>query len=422
MNSQSTNQEYLQDFGPSTTDISRCIRCGFCNSACPTSNVASAFKDSRTSRGRLILLQSIMENAGHADPYSEEFKELIDLCYSCRRCVAACPAGIPIPDLMSHARHAYLKHNGQSELNLGHRIYSQYGKFDHLGSTFAPISSWMLRRQFFRQVMEYVTHIDSRARLPNFQRETFESWFKNRPKVAQRKKIVYFVDSFANFNEPSIGKLTVNILERLGFEVIVPPQRESGMPAIEYGMLDQARDLAKYNLEQLEPFMKEGCRIVCSSPAATFLLRQGYGTILNDKEFLRLSGSVVDLAELCLEEYNQGTLKFPNTNAQPIQYHYCCLSKALSLGPVTSKLLDAAGFVQTQVEECCGGAGVWGTFKENYEMSHEIANKLAQKITKDQTLLTESETCRLQIEGHLDVSVRFPLELIADRAGIKITS
>jgi len=269
--------------------------------------------------------------------------------------------------------------------------------------------------------MQYTTHIDSRARLPDFHRETFESWFKKQPTSNGNKKIVYFVDSFANYNEPSIGKLTTKLLQHVGYEVIVPPQRESGMPAIEYGMLDEARRLAEYNLKQLEPFAQNVCRIVCSSPAATFLLKSGYATILDEK-FRGISDSVVDLAELLLEEYNHGNLEFTHRAPEDVQYHYCCLSKTLSLGPVTSKLLDAAGCAQTQIEECCGGAGVWGTFKENYEMSGEIAAKLAQRVTKDQTLLTESETCRMQIEGHLNVSVRFPLELIADRAGIKTMS
>src|SRR3990170_1717589 len=95
---------FLGDLGPIKSHAARCIRCGYCNAVCPTSNVTSAFKESRTSRGRMILLQSLVEGIGDVEPYSRNFKELIDLCYSCRRCVAVCPAGIPIPDMMSHAR------------------------------------------------------------------------------------------------------------------------------------------------------------------------------------------------------------------------------------------------------------------------------------------------------------------------------
>jgi glycerol-3-phosphate dehydrogenase subunit C len=361
-----------------------------------------------------------MENAGDVDPYSSEFKELIDLCYSCRRCVSVCPAGIPIPDVMSNARYAYLKRAQNSDLTIGHKIYSSYGTVDRLGSSFAPISTWLLRRRFVRNLMQLVTHIDSRALLPEFHRETFESWFEKQPRKPRGRKIVYFVDSFANYNEPSIGKLTVGLLKHAGYEVIVPPQRESGMPAIEYGMLDQARQVAKFNLQNLAPFHEKGLRIVCSSPAATFLLGGGYASILGNGELPDVSSAVVDLAELLLEEHENGAIMFKDKSATRIQYHYCCLSKALGMGPTTSKLLAEAGFQQTQLEECCGGAGVWGTFKENYEMSGEIASKLAAKVQPDGMLVTESETCKLQLEAHLKTKVRLPVELISERVQVNL--
>jgi glycerol-3-phosphate dehydrogenase subunit C len=241
-------EEFVGDLGPRRSHASRCTRCGFCNAACPTSNIASAFKDSRTSRGRLILLQSLVDNIGAIDPYSVDFKKLIDLCYSCRRCVQVCPAGIPIPDLMSYARYAYLKGRGRKALTLGHWIHANYGAFDLLGSATAPLSNWLLRRKTLRRLMEWATHIDSRARVPSFRAESFESWLRRRPKSPPAKKIVYFADSYANYNAPSFAKTIVFMLEGLGYQVILPPQKESGMPAIELGLLGKARRLARYNL------------------------------------------------------------------------------------------------------------------------------------------------------------------------------
>lgn len=65
--------------------------------------------------------------------------------------------------------------------------------------------------------------------------------------------------------------------------------------------------------------------------------------------------------------------------------------------------------------KCRGGAGVWGMFRENFEISKEIAQKLRDKISTDTTVLTESETCKMQIELHTGATVRFPLELLAER-------
>src|SRR3990170_471382 len=281
--------EFLTDFGPIQSHAKRCIRCGFCNAVCPTSNVESAFRESRTSRGRVVLLQSLVENIGRIDPYDGYFKELIDLCFSCRRCVPVCPAGIPIPDLMSHARHGWLERKGRSALTLAYRIYASYGPFDRLGSATAPISNWILHRRFFRRLLQVATHIDSRAPLPHFERESFEAWFRRQRSHPRSKKIVYFVDSYANYNNPSFAKTVAALLGNLGYEIVLPPQRESGMPAIEFGLLDEARRLARYNLSQLAPYVRSGLRIVCTSPAASYLLREVYGKILDDPEATLIS-------------------------------------------------------------------------------------------------------------------------------------
>ena len=367
----------------------------------------------------MILIQSLVGGFGNIDPYTSDFKNLIDLCYSCRRCVPICPAGIPIPDLNSLARHAYLKEKGESVLTLGHRIFANYGAFDKLASTVAPISNWMLRRPVVRKLMQWTTHIDSRALLPSFETKSFESWFRNHPMTPRSKKIVYFVDSYANFNDPAVGKMVVALLEHLGYEAIVPLQKESGMPAVEYGMLDKARELAQYNIEQLAPYAREGIPILCSSLAAAYLLKDGYKTFVDDPNLPVISGAVVDIAEFLHREYNIGNLRFQDRQKQQTKYHVCCLSKTLAIGSMTMELLKAAGIETEQIDDCCGGAGVWGTFKENYAISSEIALKFLKKhkIEIGTTILTESETCRLQIMGHMNATVRFPLEILAPRVG-----
>jgi Fe-S oxidoreductase len=125
--------------------------------------------------------------------------------------------------------------------------------------------------------------------------------------------------------------------------------------------------------------------------------------------------AVTDLQELLHEEYEAGNLHFDAEPKQNVLYHVCCLSRTLGLAPVTTSLLRAAGMESEVIEECCGGAGVWGTFKENYQISSEIAAKLCKRVDPEVTVLTESETCKLQIEAHVRTTVRFPLEVLAPR-------
>ena len=48
-------------------------------------------------------------------------------------------------------------------------------------------------------------------------------------------------------------------------------------------------------------------------------------------------------------------------------------------------------------------------------MSIEIAGKLRNVIHPECMILTESETCRLQIEAQVTTQVHFPLELLISR-------
>src|SRR5207253_8461693 len=54
-------------------------------------------------------------------------------------------------------------------------------------------------------------------------------------------KLAYFVDTFANYNDPLIGEATVAVLRYHGFDVHVPrKQRGSGMAALSYGDVETA--------------------------------------------------------------------------------------------------------------------------------------------------------------------------------------
>ena len=67
-----------------------------------------------------------------------------------------------------------------------------------------------------------------------------------------------FNDTFLEYNEPKVGMAATLILERAGFEVILPPRQICcGRPLISRGFLRQAREQARANVELLAPFAEE---------------------------------------------------------------------------------------------------------------------------------------------------------------------
>src|SRR5205807_2956368 len=88
-------------------------------------------------------------------------------------------------------------------------------------------------------------------------------------------RVAYFVDVFANYNDPLIAEAAVAVLHHNGVEVYVPPeQRGCGMAPLAYGDVDTARETVLHNLRVLAELAREGYTILCSEPTAALMLRQ----------------------------------------------------------------------------------------------------------------------------------------------------
>src|SRR5690606_7218796 len=119
-----------------------------------------------------------------------------------------------------------------------------------------------------------------------FVSETFEEWFRKRgPRRnhGQRGLAVYYHDTFTNTQYPEIGKATVRLLEAAGYTVAIVPRRACcGRPAFSKGMINQARNLAKQNVDALAPYAREGIPIIGTEPSCILTLRDEYRDLLPD--------------------------------------------------------------------------------------------------------------------------------------------
>ena len=88
-----------------------------------------------------------------------------------------------------------------------------------------------------------------------------------------RPRVAYFVDVFANYNDPQIAESVVAVLQHNGIEVYVPPgQRGCGMPPLACGDIDAARGTVRHNLRLLADVVREDMPILCSEPTAALML------------------------------------------------------------------------------------------------------------------------------------------------------
>ena len=168
---------------------------------------------------------------------------------------------VNMPKLMLEAKAAHQAEHGSDAADW---LLARAEGFAAFGSNFAPLVNGLLARRSVRWVMEKLFGLSRRRRLPAFalaqllpprrgpgmscepRVETREpSSFIRVPTRHHDPKVAYFVDIFADYNDPLIGEAAVAVLRHNGVEVYVPPRQVGcGMAALASGDVETAREAA----------------------------------------------------------------------------------------------------------------------------------------------------------------------------------
>ena len=73
-----------------------------------------------------------------------------------------------------------------------------------------------------------------------------------------------------NYNDVHIGKTAVQLLNRLGYKVIVPELVESGRTYLSKGLLTEAQKLAEENVKRLKSFANSTNQLIGIEPSAIY--------------------------------------------------------------------------------------------------------------------------------------------------------
>ena len=75
-----------------------------------------------------------------------------------------------------------------------------------------------------------------------------------------------FATCTVEYNEPSIGRAAVRVLEKNRVDVSLPAQRCCGMPYLDGGAVEEARGLIRDNIRTLAAEVRGGREIVVPGP------------------------------------------------------------------------------------------------------------------------------------------------------------
>jgi iron-sulfur cluster protein len=393
-------------------DTLSCIRCGACSNVCPTFRVLGGHMFGHIYTGPIGIPWTV------ATAGLDEASRFTSLCIACGLCEDACPVKIEIPRIIMDIKQEIIREKGQK---WGNRVIANIGSMSALASATAPITNRMLSSKRIRSLMEFALGLDKRRKFPRYTRSTFTKWFRGHTSKGDRR-VGYFVDLYANHNEPEIGVNTVKVLELNGCEVSLPRQKHSAMPLLSYGNVDKARKIIEFNIKNLSDAVRQGRVIIASEPTAAFCLKILYPQLIDSPDAELVAKNSFELFEYLdlLRQENQ--LQIPRkVDGVKVRYHAPCHSKSMLPQRPVIKILEFLGYEVEEVDTgCCGMAGTYGFKKgyDGYDLSMEIGKPLFEAMgDPDYLIVTESSVCKMQIETGTGREVIHPLTLLMKAYG-----
>jgi len=413
-NSPSTIQDFTRDGGFANA-VELCSGVGACRkprggTMCPSYMVTLEEGDS--TRGRANALRAAISGRLPQQALTgRELYEVMDLCIGCKACKAECPSNVD----MAKLKHEFLAHYYAAHgLPMRARIFGQVAAMGPLACAIAPLSNWALRAGPARWLLQRWLGIDARRRLPAFSRQRFTRWFRARtphPRRAPnsgrglpaRGRVVLLVDTFTEFYYPSIGRAAVNLLEAAGCDVILASTGCCGRPMISNGMLRQAQQLARTNIERLQGLAEEGTPIVGLEPSCVVTLKDEYPDLVPGAAAEAVARQTFMIEEFLQLLRERGVdLPLARREYRLLLHGHCHQKAMVGTAPSLSALRSIPGAVVQEVDSgCCGMAGSFGFEAEHYETSLAMGRRVlfgaVREFPADGIIVAAGASCRQQI-------------------------
>ena len=386
-----------------TSVMSHCIECLLCVAACP------AVGESFAGPAPLVQLAKFAyDPRDHGDRAKLALDTAgIDNCVSCYQCSASCPSGIPVFEKAIHGMRERIKElQVDTPATIRAKFFADIHTISRLFSLFSSLVNYLNRLVVVRWLLEKLLHIDRRRTLPTFASTTFDKWFQQRTaKKNNDRKIVLFHDTFMTYYEPEIGIAATEVLEKLGYEVVLIHNRKCcGRPYISNGMTVKAKAVATHNLELLAPHANQAIPIIVCEPSCYSAIKENYPALCPGNDAQVVAGQCFMLEEFIAIQADSGQLNvaFSENRAHLLLHGHCHQKYFLGTSPALSALRLPSNFnVEEIPTTCCGMAGSNGYECENYDRSLQAANislfPAIRNADPNTVIVAAGVSCRQQI-------------------------
>ncbi|EKN64258.1 hypothetical protein BABA_23455 [Neobacillus bataviensis LMG 21833] len=419
-----------------------CIQCGYCLPVCPTFQTMG--KESHSPRGRINLVKVAAE--GKIDVRTD-LATSIDLCLGCRACEVVCPVNVPYGKIYESAKEVMAIQQLDERIASGKKGY--------------PIQNVVLRHLFphkkrLRLVgnaiwlyqKTQINKLVQKMEVMNKLSEPMGQFEKKLPKIesplkrykfgkiypakgTKKMKVAFFPGCIMDAVMSRTNRLTIELLQYVGCEVVIPKQQNCcGALHAHQGMMNEARELARANIESFEA--TGAVYFINNAGGCGAMLREYNELYKDDAEMLKRASTFVmrsrDISEVLVE---LGPLPFKKEVNKMVTYQDSChLRNVQGVRSEPRELLRSIpgiNFVEMQGGgDCCGSGGIYNLL--HFDESMEILDHKMKNVTetKAKVIVTSNPGCLLQMKmgverSHLakDTDVLHLVEILAEACAIQ---
>lgn len=434
---------------------------------CPSYMATRNEKD--TTRARANILREALTNSDKLNRFdSKEVKEVMDLCLACKGCKAECPSNVDVAKLKMEFLQNYYETNG---VPIRSWLVGNFSKLTKVASYVPWAYNFIFENAPLRRIANQVVGFHPDRTMPLVAKTTLKNWIESREKLreveesrdesskiknSQKKssvktstpptiltsstlptstlstvmtsstKVVYlFIDEFTNYNDVEIGKKAILLLEKLGYQVLVPEHIESGRPQLSKGLLKDAKKIAEKNIRLLKNVITAETPLIGIEPSAILTFRDEYPDLVPDdlvEDAKRLASNVLMIDEFIAKEIEAKHIKKDQFTQEKrlVKLHGHCQQKAVASVIPTKKMLSIPQNYEVQLipSGCCGMAGSFGYEKEHFELSNKIGELVlfptVRKQSEEVIIAAPGTSCRHQIHDGTGRTAFHPVEILWD--------
>ena len=401
--------------------IDACVHCGFCLPTCPTYVLWNEEMD--TPRGRVYLMKAGLEGRAAMTP---TFVGHFDACLGCMACMTACPSGVQYGPLIERTRAQIERHYDRP---LGERVFRSllfavlpYPTRLRLVMAplvvLGPILRALERTGVLNLLPSRIRSLIAVAPQPSVASLIGNGLPEHTPAAGTpRLRAAVLTGCVQRLAFAGVNKATVDVLAAEGCTVDAPSaQGCCGALALHAGNIDQARALAKHNIEVFERAGVD--RIVVNAAGCGSSMKE-YGELFHEDpawsaRAQAFSEKVRDVSEVLVELGEPRATRHP-VKARVVYHDACHLAHAQGVRAQPRALLAAIPGIElvspAEAEICCGSAGIYNLIEPDTSDA-VLAPKLANiHATNAAWVATGNPGCLMQIGAGL-IQAEIPVRAI----------